>query len=182
MTKGTVKNIIFVGSMLCALAVAAPSLAQSRQAWRCGNHFTNNPAEAKSLGNCILLEDRLTIINGGSGSSGGSRSTGGGAPRATSQPSVPPPSRGVSMPIQIDPSVQTSRDSTARQLIEAELDKKQAELAMLQSQYNNGFPPRLASEIGDDVAYDARANAMSSAIERKVAEIVQIQAELSRLR
>lgn len=181
MTKKNVKNIIFVGSMFCALAVAMPTLAQSRQAWRCGNHFTNNPAEAKSMGNCVLLEDRLTIINGPSSSSG-SRNSGSTPSRSAPQPSSSLPPRNVNAPMQIDASVQTSRDSTARQLIEAELSKKQSELAMLQSQYNNGFPPRLASEVGDDAAYEARANEMSRTIERKVAEIAQIQAELARLR
>ncbi|MGL4668165.1 MAG: hypothetical protein ACRCWR_09570, partial [Saezia sp.] len=84
--------------------------------------------------------------------------------------------------MQVTPAQQQGRTDDARKLIEAELDKKQSELAMLQSQYNSGQPERLLSEAKNEAAYQERVARLSREIERKTAEIIAVQNELTKLR
>ena len=157
--------------MVLILSLVNVSLAQSRRTgWRCpGNVFTNDQNLVRKLGNCEELNVTLTVMNPGGGTSGGGG--GGGATQA----------RPANTNMQVSSGAQQRRDSDAKKLIEAELSKKQSELAMLQSQYNSGSPERLLVEAKDEVAYQARVDRLSREIEKKVAEIASIQNELSRL-
>lgn len=159
--------------LMAGVSLMNVSSAQARRTgWRCpGNVYTNNQALVKKLGNCQELNVTLTVMP--SKGRGAARPAGGGSTQAR-------PANDNTM--RVTPGQQTSRDGDARKLIEAELDKKQSELAMLQTQYNNGEPERLLSEAKNDVAYQERVARLSGEIERKTAEIIAVQNELTKLR
>jgi phage tail tape-measure protein len=80
----------------------------------------------------------------------------------------------------VDPAAQRARDTDARRILGAELQREQARLAELQREYNNGEPERRGDERNyqrylDRVA-DLRVN-----IARQQANIAALQRELSRL-
>jgi hypothetical protein len=156
--------------VVASLSLMQVSSAQARRTgWRCpGNVYTNDQNLVKKLGNCQELNVTLTVMRPPGAAP---RSSGGGAQ-----------ARPANTNMQVSSGQQGSLDSDAKKLIEAELSKKQSELAMLQSQYNNGQPERLLIEAKDDAAYQARVERLSREIEKKVAEIASIQNELSRLR
>lgn len=159
--------------LLGSIALLNVSSAQARRTgWRCpGNVYTNDQNLVKKLGNCQQLDVTLTVMPSKPGTRVRSQSSGGTSTQAR-------PATDSSM--RVAPAQQQSRDSDAKKLIEAELSKKQSELAMLQGQYNSGKPERLASEIANEAAYQERTERLSREIERKVSEIAAIQNELSR--
>lgn len=160
--------------LLGSIALLNVSSAQARRTgWRCpGNVYTNDQNLVKKLGNCQQLDVTLTVMPGGR-SGARARSQGSGGTSTQARPATDSSMR-------VAPAQQQSRDSDAKKLIEAELSKKQSELAMLQGQYNSGKPERLASEIANEAAYQERTERLSREIERKVSEIAAIQNELSR--
>lgn len=168
------KKTIILGAACLMATTSAISWAQTNrsQAWRCpGNYYTNDSQEARSLGGCERVGDRITVIHE-------NRSRGGGTPRPQAGGNTPRPAPQANM--QIDPSAQNRRDNDARTLLEMELSHKQNELTLLQSQFNNGQPERLASEVDNDASYEARVERLRSEIERKLADISSIQNELDR--
>lgn len=158
---GFKKTVVFALIAVASVSMLQISSAQNRRkGWRCpGNVYTNDQNLVRQLGGCEELNVNLTIMG-----------PNGQRPRST--PSSPRSSGATFTP-------QTGLESDARKLIEAELSKKQSELAMLQGQYNNGQPERLMSEANDDSAYQARVFSLSQQIERKIAEIAAIQNELA---
>lgn len=75
---------------------------------------------------------------------------------------------------------QRQRDNDARQILQAELQKEQDNLAALQKEYNNGQPERLGSEH-NYAKYQERVASLQAAITRKQADIEAIKREMDKL-
>ncbi len=159
---------------LLALAVAAaPLLAQaqesSRPVYRCPGTpvlytDTLTPQEAKAKGCTVLEGAPISVIQTP-------------RPRAAA-----PASASVASPAdaKIDPAEQRKRDSDARRILEGELRRAQADLAVMQKEYNNGQPERLGSERNFQRYLDRVAD-MKAAIARKEGDIAAIQREIAKL-
>lgn len=80
----------------------------------------------------------------------------------------------------VDQSEQRARDSDARRILEAELQREQDNLAALQKDYNNGQPDRLGSER-NYAKYQERVAGMKAAITRKEADVEALKRELAKL-
>jgi len=80
----------------------------------------------------------------------------------------------------IDPADQRARDSDARRILEAELQREQARMAELQKEYNNGEPERRGDERNYE-KYIERTAGLKAAITRKEADLAAIRRELAKL-
>lgn len=158
----------FAVCLLAATAVAAPSAswAQSRAVYRCpGNVYTSEitEKEAKERG-CRTIE---------------------GAPITIVAPPKPRPQPGAGAPRgegegKVDAREQRARDSDARKILEAELQREEEALAALQKDFNQGEPERQGGERNYQRYLD-RVEEMRKAIERKQSDIAAIRRELAKL-
>ena len=148
---------------LAATLLVASSFAQTR-IYRCGNEYTNTVPDAQAKG-CKLVEGgNVTVIQGG--------------PRLA----TPKPGASGSQPGQrVDPAQQRSRDSDARQILEAELTKAEARLEELTREYNKGEPDRRPEEARNPNKYAERVNELKAAIARVEGDIAGIRRELGRV-
>ena len=80
----------------------------------------------------------------------------------------------------IDPFEQRARDSDARRILEAELQREQERLAQMRAEYNNGEPDRLGNEKNYQKYLD-RVAEMKTAIARKEIDIAAIRREIQKL-
>jgi hypothetical protein len=80
----------------------------------------------------------------------------------------------------IDPADQRARDSDARRILEAELQREQERMAELQKEYNNGEPERRGDERNYE-KYIERTAGLKAAITRKEADLAAIRRELAKL-
>lgn len=126
--------------------------------------------EAQEKG-CRTIEGApITIVNtakprpvaGGSGS----------APAASAPPRSPE--------ARVDPQTQRARDTDARKILEAELQREEQRLAEMKKEFNDGQPERLGSER-NYAKYEERVADMKAAIARKEADIAAIKRELGKL-
>jgi hypothetical protein len=100
---------------------------------------------------------------------------GAGAPAASAPAAVVArPGERVSAP------QQRERDSDARAILQAELQREQARLQQLLSEYNDGQPERQGHERNNQRYLD-RVAALKASIERSSADIAALQRELARL-
>ena len=180
--KGQNMHKKIVGLMVLAVWCSA-AMAQNR-VYRCGNDYINNEAEAKRRG-CVVMEGgNVTVIQSQSprsaplpSSSGSSRATSSGAASSSSSSSsAAAPGSSVST------ATQSSRDSDARAILEAELNGAQERLANLEAEYNGGFPVRTALELRNPQGYLERTAALKADIERTNSDIESLRREISRLR
>jgi hypothetical protein len=81
----------------------------------------------------------------------------------------------------VDVGEQRSRDSDARRILEAELQREEAALEALKKDYNGGEPERRGDERNAQRYLDRIAE-MKAAILRKEADVAAIKRELSKLR
>jgi hypothetical protein len=75
---------------------------------------------------------------------------------------------------------QRERDSDARAILQAELQREQTRLQQLLAEYNDGQPERLGHERNNQRYLD-RVAALKASIERSSADIAALQRELARL-
>lgn len=75
---------------------------------------------------------------------------------------------------------QRSRDSDARKILEAELQKEEQSLAQLEKEYNNGEPERQGDERNYQKYLD-RVASLKAAISRKEADIAALKREIAKL-
>lgn len=144
-----------------------PASAQDR-IYRCGNEYTNNPAQAKQNG-CKLVEGgHLTVIS---------------ADPAVRKPApaVTAPPRPATGAPRVSADQQRSRDADARSILQAELSKAQEKLAALKAEYNDGNPQRSALELRNPQGYLERVDALKANIARQEGDIAGIQREITRL-
>jgi hypothetical protein len=143
---------------------AAPAIAQT--VYRCPgppieytDQITDKEAKAR---NCRTIENApITIVS---------------PPRP--RPVASPASRPADS--KVDPAAQRARDSDARRILEAELQKEEAALAALQKDYNNGEPERRGDERNYQKYLD-RVAEMKAAITRKESDVAAIKRELAKL-
>ena len=164
---------------LCvALALpTCPALAQA-PVFRCGNEYTNDARQAEQR-LCQVLELGPVTVPG----------------TQVMRPAVPAPvpadKRSVSsaeprLPqshpqTRIDAAVQRSRDTDARQILEAELLKAQARLAQIQAEFKQGEPDKQGAEGRNHQRYLDRVQALRSELVRQQADVTSLQRELARL-
>lgn len=80
----------------------------------------------------------------------------------------------------VDPAAQRQRDSDARRVLDAELQRSQDRLATLKREYNNGEPERLGSERNYQKYLD-RVAEMRANIQRTESDIEALKRELAKL-
>ena len=151
--------------LLSGLAQAPAQAADTGVMYRCPNNDYNNtltPKEAKDKG-CRTLEGApITIIQ--------SQTT---KPRPVPSAAVPAASR-------VDPAEQRARDSDARRILEAELQREQERLAQMKAEFNNGEPERQGNEKNYQKYLDRVAD-LKTAIARKESDIAAIKREMQKL-
>lgn len=169
MTTHTTRGLALT-HWVAPLLLVATSLAQAQPAgsvyYICpGNVFTNtlSAKEAESRG-CKAREAQQ--------------------PTTVAAPKVHNPER-ASAPRgsegRVDANEQRTRDSDARRILEAELQREEASLEVLKKDYNGGEPERRGDERNAQRYLDRIAE-MKAAIQRKEADIAAIKRELAKLR
>jgi hypothetical protein len=146
---------------------AAPALAQA--VYRCPgppieytDQITEKEAKAR---NCRTIENApITIVS----------------PGAKPKPVAAAPGASRPADSKVDPAAQRARDSDARKILEAELQKEEAALAALQKDFNNGEPERRGDERNYQRYLD-RVAEMKAAITRKESDVAAIKRELAKL-
>ena len=145
-----------------ALLVLAAGGAQAADIYyRCpDNVFTNTitPKEAEAKGCKALEAQQPTTI-----------------PAPKLRPAVAPGSAAS----RVDAQEQKARDSDARKILQDELIKAQAQLDVLQKQYNNGQPERQGDEKNYQKYLDRVAD-LKAQIERTQSDITAITRELAK--
>lgn len=101
-------------------------------------------------------------------------------PRARPNEKASPPAARSSEG-RVDAGEQRARDSDARRILEAELQREEAALEALKRDYNGGEPERHGDERNAQRYLDRIAE-MKAAILRKEADIAAIKRELAKLR
>ncbi len=159
----------------CGLMLASQLLLQPTQAqggapvYKCpGNPVLYTDAisakEAKTKGCSTLDGNPITVISP-------PKRVGGSAANASA--SRPPDSR-------IDPLEQRARDSDARRILEAELQREQQRLAEMQAEYNNGEPDRQGGERNYQKYLD-RVSELKAGMARKENDIAALKRELTKV-
>lgn len=144
-----------------------PVLAQER-IYRCGNEYTNNAVVAKSRGCKVMEGGNITIVQGTAPQAAA-------APRTSALPAAP-----RSAP-RNDSAEQRSRDSDARQILEAELRKAEDRLAQSQKAYANGQPEKEGIESRNHQRYLDRVAELKSAVTRAESDVSGLRRELGRM-
>ncbi len=155
----------------CGLMLAAQLPLQQAQAqgdapvYKCpGNPVLYTDAisakEAKTKGCTALDGNPITVIP---------------SPKRTGSASAPRPADS-----RIDPQEQRARDSDARRILEAELQREQQRLAELQAEYNNGEPDRQGGERNYQKYLD-RVSELKAGIARKESDIAALKRELAKV-
>lgn len=80
----------------------------------------------------------------------------------------------------IDPQEQRARDSDARRILQAELQREEQRLAEMQAEYNNGEPERQGGERNYQKYLD-RVNELKAGIARKENDIAALKRELAKV-
>ena len=80
----------------------------------------------------------------------------------------------------VDPQEQRARDSDARRILEAELQREQQRLTEMRAEYNNGEPERLGSERNYQRYLD-RVSDLKAGIARKESDIGALKRELTKV-
>lgn len=148
-------------------AFLSPVLAQER-IYRCGNEYTNNAVVAKSRGCKVMEGGNITIVQGTSPQAAT-------APRTSAAPAAP-----RSTP-RNDSAEQRSRDSDARQILEAELRKAEDRLVQSQKAYANGQPEKEGIESRNHQRYLDRVAELKAALTRAESDVSGLRRELSRM-
>ncbi len=151
-----------VASTWLALAVPAAQAAQDVY-YRCPNNvFTNTitPKEAEARGCKAMEAQQPTTIPAPKVRAGTAATPGAAASRVDSQE-------------------QKARDSDARKILQDELAKAQAQLDVLQKEYNNGQPERQGNEKNFQKYLDRTAD-LKAQITRTESDISAITRELAK--
>ena len=151
-------------AVLWGLLLSVCAHAAAQNIYRCGNEYTNHARSAKERDCKLVQGGQVTVVHGAVG----------GRRAATSSPPVSPAPGG-------DTAQQRARDSDAKAILQAELNKARADLARLQAEYNDGSPQRSALELRNPQGYLQRVDALQADIARQQNDIASIQRELGRL-
>ena len=164
---------LLLHAALAGSALSSPVFAQA--IYRCGHEYTNDALRAQQRG-CTVLESLPVTVP---------------APRlprpaaslartesARNETAVPAADRSETRP---DATEQRQRDTDARAILAAELRQAEARLAELQTEFNQGAPERLGSEVRQPQRYQARVQVLREALVRQQSDIASLRRELARL-
>lgn len=155
-----------------ALALVCGSTVVAQDAiYRCGQEYTNAPQDKNR---CVRVSTQsVTVIEGTRPAASAGRTMAG-------QGTVlVPEERTKAEPARVDPA-QRERDTQARAIVAAELDKARQQQAQWLEEYNQGEPVKWASESRNHQKYLDRTAALKAAIERNERDIDSLQRELAR--
>ena len=153
---------------LC-LGAAQHAFAQDT-IYRCGNEYINDAAVAKRRGCKTMEGGNITIIQG-------PRITSSDTPKSASKPS----SGSRSVGSRIDSADQRARDSDARAILQAELDKAKERLVQADKAYAGGAPEKQGIEGRNYQRYLDRVAELKAAKERAEMDVTSISRELDRM-
>lgn len=153
-------------AVLAAVLLTAVGSVQAQSAiYRCGNEYTNNAAQAKQKG-CRLVEGgNVTVVEAPK------------PPAKTTRSAAAPADTGKN---KVDDATQRQRDSDARAILEAELQKAQTRVQELEAEYANGQPNKQGAEFRNYGLYQERVAALKEKLDRARADVEGIQRELAR--
>ena len=156
---------------LYAALLASPSFAQDR-IYRCDNNvYTNTLQDPKAQGCKPMEGGNVTIVQGTRPSAAGQPGVKVAAATQTSPPGSP----------KVEANDQKSRDSDARQILEAELKKAEARKIEVAREYNNGEPEKRGDEARNFQKYLDRVAELKASVARVDADIAGIRRELGRV-
>lgn len=153
-------------ALLVAGACLTPVWAQER-IYRCGNEYTNNATVAKARGCKPMEGGNITIVQGTS-------------PQSAAAPKAAQSSAPKSAP-RNDSAEQRSRDSDARQILEAELRKAEQRLAQAQKAYAGGQPEKEGIESRNHQRYLDRVAELKESVTRAESDVNGLRRELGRM-
>ena len=159
------------GPLLLAAMLGATAQAQTAGStvYRCPGKpvlYTDaiSAKEAKERGCAVLDSPPITVIQ-------------------SSKPRVAVPlaagASGAPPVVRIDPAEQRARDSDARRILDAELQREEARLAAMKVEFNNGEPERRGDEKNYQKYLDRVAD-MKSAMARKESDIAALKREIAK--
>ena len=160
-----VRSSTLVVAALLALAAAGAQAAQEGVLYRCPNNvFTNTitPKEADAKGCKAMEVQQPTTIP---------------APKLHPGANAAPPTGAAAS--KVDAQEQKQRDTDARKILQDELIKAQAQLDVLQKEYNNGQPERRGDEKNFQKYLDRTAD-LKASIARTESDISAITRELAK--
>jgi hypothetical protein len=132
--------------------------------YRCGNAYTNQPDPTR---HCQPLSGgNVTVIEGTR------------VQRAGDAATLPAPNASDA---KVDGAQQRQRDAQAQVVLQAELQKAQAQRQELLRQWNQGEPERRADELRQPQKYQERVAQLRAALQRVEADVAGLQRELARL-
>ena len=158
-----------LGLLLSVVAVRAQG--DSAVVYRCPNNLYTSAISAKEARDqgCRTLDGApITVIAAPKKTSSAAASG-----SAVSTPASRPDTR-------VDPGEQRARDSDARRILEAELQREQQRLAEMQAEYNKGEPERRGDERNYQKYLD-RTSDLKTGIARKESDIAALKRELAKL-
>jgi hypothetical protein len=132
--------------------------------YRCGNEYTNQPDPAR---HCKPLQGgNVTVIEGTR------------VQRTGDAASLP---ASMASDARVDTAQQRQRDAQAQTVLQAELQKAQAQRQELLRQWNQGEPERRADELRQPQKYQERVAQLRAALQRVEADVAGLQRELARV-
>jgi hypothetical protein len=151
---------VLSAALLLAGSSALGPAAQAAPIYRCGNQYTNTPAAGQR--DCKPVEGgNVTIVQ--------PRAAPPAAPLSPVQPSAP----------RLDLE-QAERDQYARRILLQELEKTQARMRELQTEYQEGAPDRLGNERNYQRYLD-RKQRLQRDLERTQGDLDSLSKEIERL-
>ena len=165
--------------LLAALWLSATGLAQTpAEIYRCGNAYTNQPvagADCARMGATPVTVIEGTRVHATPGAPVSPAITGAVSnPRAAAVSDVAPNTK-------VDAQAQRDRDQQARQILEAELAKAQAQQAEIARVWNNGEPIKQGDEFKNPAKYQQRMAELRMGLLRSESDIAGLRRELARL-
>ena len=165
--------------LLAALWLSATGLAQTpAEIYRCGNAYTNQPvagADCARMGASPVTVIEGTRVHATPGAPVSPATTGSVSnPRAAAVSDAAPNTK-------VDAQAQRERDQQARQILEAELAKAQAQQAEIARVWNNGEPIKHGDEFKNPAKYQERVAQLRMGLLRSESDIAGLRRELARL-
>lgn len=163
---------IAIGALLgISVITATPVFAQT---WRCpGNIFTNNRAEVQRIGNCEVIDNRISVILPDP-SSTTNNSTPDGA--STGRDGMSAGERNNARQAERQAQQDQAREQARQRQIDTQLRQARAELSALETEYNNGEPQRMGPEFRNYQMYLDRVERLRTEIGQKRAQIQALEA------
>ena len=151
-------------SVACSAMAAGLGAQEAVRVYRCGNEYTNQPEPGRQ---CKPMSGgHVTVIEG---------------TRVLRAGEAAPTSTSAASEAKVDGMQQRQRDAQAQVVLQAELQKAQAQRQELLRQWNQGEPERRADELRQPQKYQERVAQLRAALQRAEADVAGLQRELARL-